>query len=152
MKVLVCFLFFCIACQKSNHPIIKMPVDIYKLVGKFSDKLSDNVKIANKSKVELEVNFDNGDFKGKYENEKFKGNFAVESLNAGFAYGFKYSVSLNTLEKNVSENQEYEGFINKLKATTSIVIEPNKLMHPDFIKLTLKDEMGTELLRFLKVN
>ncbi len=82
------FLFFLISCQKKNHPVITMPTEIYRLLDTSSEDLAELKKQWGKSKIEIEMDFKTGEFKGFYKKNAFSGKYDIQKVTSGLVKGF----------------------------------------------------------------
>jgi hypothetical protein len=123
----------------------------YKLVSSISENAEDLKKEVRKSKVQLEMDFETGDFKGRYIDTDFHGNYIIEHTSAGFAKGFYYRVSLGGLSKGLSTSAEEEAFFEQLIRCKKISVMPDKLANPSYIRIELSDnDQKIQLVKFIK--
>lgn len=138
-----------LSCSKRRINLTTEP--FYKLVSSVSENTEEIKKDVRKSKVQLEIDFETGNFKGKYRDTDFQGSYTIEHTSAGFAKGFFYRVSLAGLSKGVSDSAEEEAFFEHLINCKRISLVPDKLTYPNYIVLefTASDEK-IQMVKFVK--
>ncbi len=123
----------------------------YRLVSSVSESTEELKKDARKSKIQLEIDFETGNFKGKYRDNAFQGNYTIEHTSAGFTKGFFYRVSLGGLSKGVSESAEEDAFFEQLINCKRISVVPDKLANPTYIVLEFSEnDKKIQMVKFVK--
>lgn len=124
----------------------------YRLVSSVSENVEDLKKDARKSKVQLEMDFETGNFKGKYRETDFQGSYSIEHTSAGFAKGFFYRVSLAGLSKGVSQSTAEDAFFEHLINCKRISVVPDKLANPTYIVLEFSEnDKKIQMVKFTKL-
>jgi hypothetical protein len=137
------------ACQKKNHPVITMPTEIYRLLDTSSEDLAELKKQWGKSKIEIEMDFKTGDFKGFYKKKAFSGKYDIQKVTSGLVKGFNYKVELAYLTKDGSENAKLDEFVEKLAKCERIFVTPDKLMDSQFVTAEFKSGEESDKLMFV---
>ena len=146
-------LLFCLfSCHKKNQPVIAMPTEKYRLLSKSTENLADLKMLWNKSKIEIEVDYKTGDFKGFYKKTAFSGKYDIQKVTSGFVKGFNYKVELAYLSKEGSENARFDEFVEKLAKCERIFVTPDRLVDSQFVTAEFKsaEESGTLLFVMMK--
>ncbi len=130
----------------------KGPEITYRLVTELSDDLKKLQKAAARSKAELEIDFETGNFKGRYKDHDFTGNYVIKHVSAGFIKGFFYRVSPGSLNRPGSRNAEEEAFFEKLAAANRLYVAPDKLGDPAYTVLEITNPDSDAKLIFVKMN
>ena len=138
-----------LACQKKNHPVIVMPTEKYRLLNTSSEDLAELKKQWGKSKIELEIDFKSGYFKGLYKKTVFSGKYDVQKVTAGLVKGFNYKVELAYLTKDGSENAKLDEFVEKLAKCERIFVTPDKLIDSQFVTAEFKSGEESDKLMFV---
>jgi hypothetical protein len=147
--IIISFLFF-ISCQKkATHPVISMPIDKYKLVSVTPDqnlnKFSKKYKRANNYFV---MDFDSGEFYGKYQGTKYVGKYDIKKVTSGLTKGFNYQVSLVFLSKNVlGQNSNSDSYFDALTKATRIFVSPDRLIDSQYVWLRMGNDENLEMLK-----
>ena len=136
---------FC-ACQKSQHPIISMPVDKYKLLSKNSEDLVWIASAYKKSKVDFVMDFKTGEFSGKYKEINYKGAFDIKKISSGFAKGFNYRVELAYMSKDETTEKHAEAFFQSIINCNRIFVSPDRLVDSQYVKMEFSGEDESEKL------
>ncbi|HLO42990.1 MAG TPA: hypothetical protein VK175_01580 [Leadbetterella sp.] len=141
------FLVFLSSCQKKSHPVITMPTEKYRLLNTSSEDLAELKKQWGKSKIELEIDFKTGEFKGFYKKTAFSGKYDIQKVTSGFVKGFNFKVELAYLTKDGSENAKLDEFVEKLAKCERIFVTPDKLIDSQFVTAEFKSaEEGDKLM------
>lgn len=143
------FLFFLISCQKKNHPVITMPTEIYRLLDTSSEDLAELKKQWGKSKIEIEMDFKTGDFKGLYKKTAFSGKYDIQKVTSGLVKGFNYKVELAYLTKDCLENAKLDEFVEKLAKCERIFVTPDKSIDSQFVTAEFKSTEESDKLMFV---
>lgn len=114
----------------------------YRLVTELSDDLKKLQKATTRSKAELEIDFETGNFKGRYKSHDFTGNYVIEHVSAGFVKGFFYRVRVEDLHKPEPRGAEEEAFFEKLQAADRLYVAPDKLGSPAYTVLEISSPVG----------
>lgn len=122
---------------------------MYRLIPELSDDLKKLQKAADQAKAELEIDFETGNFKGRYQKHEFTGNYVIEHVSAGFVKGFFYRVSPGELNRPESRNAEEEAFFERLAGADRLYVAPDKLGAPAYTVLEIHAENGK--LVFIKI-
>lgn len=141
------FLTLFTACQKKNHPTITMPTEKYRLLPKSTEDLVELKSQWKKSKIEIEMDFKTGEFKGFYKKTAYSGKYDIQKVTSGFVKGFNYKVELAYLTKDGSENSKLDEFVEKLAKCERIFVTPDKLIDSQFVTAEFKSaEEGDKLM------
>jgi hypothetical protein len=143
------FLVFLSSCQKKNHLVIIMPTEKYRLLNTSSEDLAELRKQWGKSKIELEIDFKTGDFKGFYKKTAFSGKYDIQKVTSGLVKGFNYKVELAYLTKDGSENAKLDEFVEKLAKCERIFVTPDKLIDSQFVTAEFKSGEDSNKLMFV---
>ncbi len=147
-SVLISFTLL-LACQKNNHPVIAMPTEKYRLLNTSSEDFAELKKQWGKSKIELEIDFKSGDFKGMYKKTAFSGKYDVQKVTSGLVKGFNYKVELAYLTKDGSENAKLDEFVKKLAKCERIFVTPDKLIDSQFVTAEFKSGEESKKMMFV---
>jgi hypothetical protein len=147
-SVLISFTLL-LACQKKNNPIIAIPTEKYRLLNTSSEDFAELKKQWGKSKIELEIDFKSGDFKGMYKKTAFSGKYDVQKVTSGLVKGFNYKVELAYLTKDGSENAKLDEFVEKLAKCERIFVTPDKLIDSQFVTAEFKSGEESKKLMFV---
>lgn len=109
------------------------------------------MKELNKSKTNIEIDFETGDFKGQFNDISYSGNFLIEHTAAGFVKGFIYTVSLGYLSKPITDDKATQQFFDQLIKTNRIYFNPEKILEPDYINIELVQTLDKTELNFTKI-
>ncbi len=120
--------------------MISLPKDVYRMVKNVSEDMVVLKKAVQKSDVSFEMNFDTGNFVGKYDQMIFKGKYSIIKVTSGLAKGFNYQVELESLQNDPTESKAEEKFIKHLVSCTSIFVAPNRLYQPSHTQLDIRSE------------
>lgn len=142
-------LILIISCKKTDHPVITMPVEKYKMLKEIPESFEKVEKLYEKSKVEIEFDFDNGKFKGKYKTVEFKGKYNILKVSSGFTKGFNYKVELESLTKNATEDKAVDDFVRQLAICSRIFIVPDNLVNTKYVQLEMSNSENEEKLKFV---
>jgi hypothetical protein len=142
-------LIFSSACQQKNHPVITMPTEKYKLVAIQSEGLAELKKQVGKSKVEIEIDFKSGDFKGVYKKVAFAGKYDIKKVTSGLVKGFNYKVELAYLSKDNTEDTKLDRFIEQLAKCEQIFVSPDRLIDTQFVMAEFKTSDESKNLQFV---
>ncbi len=147
MRLLLLFLLVLTACsprlpRQGNDAFYR------HVSGLQEDKLP---KELSRSRVTLEVNFETGDFTGKYRKHDFTGKFSIDHVSAGFVKGFFYRVHLEKLTRLPSGNAEEEAFFEHLSAASRLYLAPDRLPAPTYTFLEIRKPGNESPLIFVKM-
>lgn len=126
-----------------------MPTEKYRLLPKSTEDLVELKSQWKKSKIEIEMDFKTGDFKGFYKNTAFSGKYDIQKVTSGFVKGFNYKVELAYLTKDGSENVKLDEFIEKLAKCERIFVTPDKLIDSQFVTAEFKSGEESDKLMFV---
>ncbi|MCP9754831.1 hypothetical protein EGI26_06605 [Lacihabitans sp. CCS-44] len=143
------FLSLISGCQKKNHPTITMPTEKYRLLPKSTEDLVELKSQWKKSKIEIEMDFKTGEFKGFYKKTAFSGKYDIQKVTSGFVKGFNYKVELAFLTKDGSENAKLDEFVEKLAKCERIFVTPDKLIDSQFVTAEFKSAEESDKLMFV---
>ena len=147
IALLFAFISLITACQKKSHPTITMPTEKYRLLPKSTEDLVELKSQWKKSKIEIEMDFKTGEFKGFYKKTPFSGKYDIQKVTSGFVKGFNYKVELAYLNKDGSENAKLDEFVEKLAKCERIFVTPDKLIDSQFVTAEFKSaEEGDKLM------
>ena len=126
-----------------------MPTEKYRLLPKSTEDLVELKSQWKKSKIEIEMDFKTGDFKGFYKKTAFSGKYDIQKVTSGFVKGFNYKVELAYLTKDGSENAKLDEFVEKLAKCERIFVTPDKLIDSQFVTAEFKSAEESDRLMFV---
>ncbi|WP_255066991.1 hypothetical protein [Lacihabitans sp. LS3-19] len=138
-----------VACKKTDHPVITMPVEKYKMLKEIPDSFEKVEKFYEKSKVEIVFDFNSGKFKGKYKTLEFKGKYNILKVSSGFTKGFNYKVELESLIKNATEDKVVDDFVRQLAICNRIYVAPDNLVNTKYVRLEMSNAENEEKIKFV---
>jgi hypothetical protein len=114
-SLLLLIAIFGSSCSMKNYSQMKQ--ETYYLVeisdfGDFSEEVLE--KAINKSKAQLKLNEETGDFEGVMNGIPFSGNFEFGKTSSGFVKGFYISSQLGYLQSKAHEDKDFDKFTSKL--------------------------------------
>ncbi|WP_255077206.1 hypothetical protein [Lacihabitans sp. CCS-44] len=126
-----------------------MPTEKYRLLPKSTEDLVELKSQWKKSKIEIEMDFKTGEFKGFYKKTAFSGKYDIQKVTSGFVKGFNYKVELAFLTKDGSENAKLDEFVEKLAKCERIFVTPDKLIDSQFVTAEFKSAEESDKLMFV---
>jgi hypothetical protein len=126
-----------------------MPTEKYRLLPKSTEDLVELKSQWKKSKIEIEMDFKTGEFKGFYKKTAFSGKYEIQKVTSGFVKGFNYKVELAYLTKDGSENAKLDEFVEKLAKCERIFVAPDKLIDSQFVTAEFKSAEESDKLMFV---
>lgn len=125
--------------------------DDYLLLKTIPSELSEIQKLGKKSKAAIQINLKTGEFSGKYGNKDFSGKYNIEHTSAGFAKGFYYRVSLDSLSKPNSSSEKEIAFFDNLAKCKKISFMPDVLANPSYFTIEMSNPESESILEFVKI-
>ncbi|MBX2954243.1 MAG: hypothetical protein KF870_17220 [Leadbetterella sp.] len=150
LRVFLASFFIFTAC--SHRLPRKSAEPAYRLVPELPEDLKKLEKAADRSRAEMEIDFETGHFKGRYLKHEFTGSYAIKHVSAGFVKGFFYRISLDSLNRPEHRNAEEEAFFGKLAEAKRLYVAPDKPGDPAYTVLEISNGEPEGKLTFVKIN
>ena len=124
----------------------------YRWVTEVPDDLKKLKKGVRRSPAMLEIDFETGDFKGRYKTHNFKGKYRIEHVSSGFVKGFFYRVKAEDLQFPESKNTKAQALFKNLSTSSRLYVAPDTPRDPAYTFLEVYDpNSGTKTL-WVKLN